>query len=68
MRLKDKVAIITEKVEKLKDSVGRDVRREIFVKSRCCFGCPRGTFKITGVTDPEFAVEGVDLDLKAGIN
>ena len=52
-------------LEELKDFDGRDVRREIFVKTKSCFGCPRGTFKVTRVNAPEFAGEGMGPEFES---
>ena len=46
-------------LEELKDIDGRDVRKQIFVKSKSCFGCGRGCFKVSRVTDPEYESEGM---------
>ena len=52
-------------LEELKDFDGRDVREEIFVRTRSCYGCPRGTFKVTRVTDPEFEGEGMGPEFES---
>ena len=52
-------------MEELKDFDGRNVRRDIWVNSKSCYGCPRGTFKVSRVTDPEYAGEGVGPEFES---
>lgn len=52
-------------LEELRDFDGRDVRQQIFVKTKSCFACPRGTFKMTRVTDPEFQGEGMGPEFES---
>ena len=52
-------------LEELKDFDGRKVRQEIWVNSKSCYGCPRGTFKVSRVTDTEYAGEGVGPEFES---
>ena len=52
-------------MEELKDFDGRKVREQIWVNTKSCYGCPRGTFKISRVTDGEFAGEGVGPEFES---
>jgi len=52
-------------LEEIKDFDGRQVREKIWVSSRSCYGCPRGTFKVSRVTDPEYAGEGVGPEFES---
>jgi len=52
-------------LEELKDFDGMQVREKIWVSSRSCYGCPRGTFKVSRVTDPEYAGEGVGPEFES---